>query len=45
MIDDPTIAKLLAADAPLATVATSLIRAANRAGGADNITVVLVHVE
>ena len=45
MIDDETIAKLLSADAPLAAVATSLIRAANRAGGADNITVVLVQVE
>ena len=45
MIDDATIAKLLAAEAPLATVATSLIKAANRAGGADNITVVIVQVD
>jgi protein phosphatase len=45
MIDDATIAKLLGTEGPLATVATSLIRAANRAGGADNITVVIIHVE
>ena len=45
MIDDSTIATLLATPYPLAKIATSLIRAANRAGGADNITVVLVHVE
>jgi PPM family protein phosphatase len=45
MVDDPTIAKLLSAGDPLPKVATSLIRAANRAGGSDNITVVLVQVE
>jgi PPM family protein phosphatase len=45
MIDDATIAKLLSSDDSLAKIATSLIRAANRAGGADNITVVLVQVE
>lgn len=45
MIDDPTIATLLASADPLAKIATSLIRAANRAGGADNITVVIVNVE
>ena len=45
MIDDATIAKLLSAPDPLPKIATSLIRAANRAGGADNITVVIVQVE
>jgi serine/threonine protein phosphatase PrpC len=45
MLDDARIAELASADAPLPDVATSLIRAANRAGGADNITVVLVQIE
>ena len=44
MIDDDTIASLLRAGAPLAENARALIRAANRAGGMDNITVVLVEV-
>lgn len=45
MIDEPTIGALLASADALAKIATSLIRAANRAGGADNITVVIVDVE
>jgi protein phosphatase len=44
MVPDPTIRSLLAADAPLPATASALIAAANRAGGADNITVVLVRV-
>lgn len=42
MLDDEAIRALLSADAPLADRAAALIRGANRAGGADNITVVLV---
>ena len=44
MIDDDKIARIIGSDADLAERATLLIRAANRAGGADNITVVLVEV-
>lgn len=45
MVDDPLIASLLAAGNPLPEITTALINAANDAGGADNITVVLVGVK
>ena len=44
MLDDETIQGILAKGAPLPDTATTLIRAANRAGGLDNITGVLVEV-
>ena len=44
MVDDENIARLLAGDTDLPDRANALIRAANRAGGADNITVLLVEV-
>jgi len=44
MVDDLSIAAVVADDAPLSKMATSLISAANRGGGADNITVVLVQI-
>lgn len=45
MLPDATILSILSSDAPLPTLASDLIRAANRAGGADNITVILVQVD
>jgi protein phosphatase len=45
MLPDPGILAILAAETPLATRAASLLTAANRAGGADNITVVLISIE
>lgn len=45
MVDDGQIATLLAADRPLPRIATALIEAANAAGGADNVTVVVVKVQ
>jgi protein phosphatase len=44
MIDDQTIASRLGSGAP-EEVAWNLIEAANRAGGHDNITVIVVLVE
>ena len=44
MVDDARIGAALSTEAPLAEKATSLITAANRAGGADNITVVLIQI-
>lgn len=44
MVADQTIASLLAADSPLSDIAASLIKAANRGGGADNITVIVIEV-
>lgn len=45
MLPDPGILAIIATDAPLSTRAASLLTAANRAGGADNITVVLISIE
>jgi protein phosphatase len=45
MVPDPTILSLLSADDSLPAIASTLITAANRAGGVDNITVVLVRVD
>jgi len=45
MLPDPTILTILSTDAPLPTLASDLITAANRAGGADNITVIVARVE
>lgn len=44
MVTDRGIARMLAADLPPDTVVTRLIAAANRAGGDDNITAVVVRV-
>lgn len=44
MVDDTTIHEILSPGKPLAESAKALIRAANKAGGMDNITVVLVEV-
>ena len=44
MVDDHRIATLLASNRPLPEITTDLIDAANHAGGADNVTVVLVRV-
>lgn len=44
MLDDEELARLLLRDATLPELVDDLIRAANAAGGTDNITVVLVRV-
>ena len=45
MINDDEIAQYLAEDADLDTVCQTLIDAANKNGGTDNITVILVRYE
>jgi PPM family protein phosphatase len=42
MVDDAGLARILTADVPLAETAEALIAAANAAGGADNVTTVLI---
>ena len=42
-VPDAPIAKLLAVDMPSAETCRHLVEAANRAGGADNVTVVVAH--
>ena len=44
-LDDPTIESLLAADLSLQALCSSLVAAANEAGGRDNITCLLVRAE
>lgn len=44
MIADATIAAILASGLPLPEITTQLIDAANAAGGADNVTVVLIRI-
>jgi protein phosphatase len=44
-LSDPMIESLLAADLPLEALCASLIAAANKAGGRDNITCLLVRAE
>jgi PPM family protein phosphatase len=44
MVDDRAISAILSESRPLAETTSRLIRAANRAGGVDNITVVLVEI-
>ena len=44
MLDDSTIAQILQSHESLETLCTSLIEAANDAGGKDNISVILVRV-
>lgn len=44
LVDESVISEVLLSDAPLAAMATKLIDLANRNGGSDNITVVLVSV-
>jgi protein phosphatase len=44
LVDDSIISDVLQSDAPLATMATRLVDLANRNGGSDNITVILVSV-
>lgn len=45
MVDEEEIAVLLAEDGPLEETADALVHAANRAGGLDNVTVLLVRIE
>ncbi|XAH23288.1 Stp1/IreP family PP2C-type Ser/Thr phosphatase [Xylophilus sp. GW821-FHT01B05] len=45
MLDDPAIGRLLASDLPMGGSAEALVRAANAAGGRDNVSVVLIQVE
>jgi protein phosphatase len=45
MVDDPDLQAILAEDSPLETRVDRLIDEANRRGGLDNITVILVQVE
>jgi protein phosphatase len=45
MLSDSQILALLTADSPLPARAASLITAANRAGGMDNITAIVIEVE
>lgn len=45
MIDDALITQILERQGPISDKATLLIQAAKAAGGADNVTVVLTHVE
>jgi protein phosphatase len=42
-VPDATVARLLAADVPSAETCRHLVEAANSAGGADNVTVVVAH--
>jgi PPM family protein phosphatase len=44
MLDDPTIAGILSRDLPLRERIDALIEEANRAGGADNITAIVVEI-
>jgi protein phosphatase len=44
-VPDPQIEALLNADLPLDEICTSLVDAANQAGGHDNITCLLVRAE
>lgn len=44
MLDDPSVAGLVSGPLPLRERVDALIDAANRAGGADNITVILVEI-
>lgn len=44
MVDDTELAEILAVDAALPDLASTLIRTANAHGGVDNITVVLVRI-
>lgn len=45
LVDDPIISEVLLSDAPLAAMATKLVDLANKNGGSDNITVILVAVQ
>jgi len=45
MLDDDAIGRLLAPDLPMGGSAEALVRAANAAGGRDNVSVVLVQAE
>ena len=44
MLDDSVIAQILDADEPLTSLCSSLVSAANEAGGKDNIAVILMRV-
>jgi protein phosphatase len=44
LVDDATIAEILLSDAPLPVMATRLVETANKNGGTDNITVILVSI-
>ena len=44
LVDDSIISGILQSDAPLFTMATQLVDTANKNGGSDNITVILVSV-
>jgi protein phosphatase len=45
MLDESTIVQLVEADNSLDSACSALVKAANEAGGNDNITVVLARIE